>query len=337
MTAPVPTTAPALPELVDVAVIGGAAAGLNAALMLGRSLRSVVVLDAGTPRNAPAAGVHGLLGREGTPPLELLARGREEVRSYGGLILEDAVLAARPADPVDGDLRFALDLASGARLTARRIIVATGVRDELPELPGLAEHWGHGLVHCPYCHGYEVRDRAIGIVGVGPGSVHQALMFRQLSEDVVYLVRGTELPEDGRALLAARGVRILEEDVVEVLAADDADPVTGSRVAGVRLASGETLAREVLAVASRVHPRLDGLEGLGLGIEEMPGGFGEKVPTAMAGVTAVPGVWAAGNVAEPMAQVGASAAGGALAGAHVNGDLVMAEAQAAAVSAPSAA
>ena len=98
----------------------------------------------------------------------------------------------------------------------------------------------------------------------------------------------------------------------------------------MRLASGETLPREVLAVASRVHPRLDGLEGLGLGIEEMPGGFGEKVPTAMAGVTAVPGVWAAGNVTEPMAQVGASAAGGALAGAHVNGDLVMAEAQAAA-------
>lgn len=172
-----------------------------------------------------------------------------------------------------------------------------------------------------------MRDRAIGIVAVGPGSVHQALMFRQLSKDVIYLVRGTELPEEGRALLAARGVRIIEENMIEVLAVEEADPVTGSRVAGVRLASGETLAREVLAVASRVHPRLDGLEGLGLGIEEMPGEFGEKVPTAMAGVTEVPGVWAVGNVAEPMAQVGAPAA----AGAHVNGDLVMAEAQAAAV------
>lgn len=330
MTTTTDTPASAPTDPVDVVVVGGGAAGLNAALQLGRSLRSVVVIDSGSPRNAPAAGVHGLLGHEGVPPRELLARGREEVRSYGGTILEDAVLAARPADPVDGDLRFALELASGARLTARRIIVATGVRDELPELPGLAEHWGHGLVHCPYCHGYEVRDRAIGIVAVGPGSVHQALMFRQLSEDVIYLVRGTELPEAGRALLTARGVRIIEEDMVEVLAAEEADPVTGSHVAGVRLASGETLPREVLAVASRVHPRLDGLEGLGLGIEEMPGGFGEKVPTAMAGVTAVPGVWAAGNVTEPMAQVGASAAGGALAGAHVNGDLVMAEAQAAA-------
>src|SRR6059058_1465510 len=166
-------------ETVDAVVIGGGAAGLNGALMLARSRRSVVVIDSGTPRNAPAEGVHGMLGLDGTPPAELLRRGREEVRHYGGQVVTGEVIAAVPATPLDGDLRFAITLADGSQVRARRVLVATGLRDVLPDVPGLARHWGHGVVHCPYCHGWEVRDEPIGVLAVGAASIHHALLFRQ--------------------------------------------------------------------------------------------------------------------------------------------------------------
>jgi alkyl hydroperoxide reductase subunit AhpF len=174
-------------ETVDAVVIGGGAAGLNGALMLARSRRSVVVIDSGTPRNAPAEGVHGLLGLDGTPPAQLLRTGREEVRRYGGRVVSGEVASAVPAAPsAEGDLRFTVTLTDGSTLHARRLLVATGLRDVLPDIPGLAQHWGHGVVHCPYCHGWEVRDESIGILGVGPASVHHALLFRQLTDDLVY-------------------------------------------------------------------------------------------------------------------------------------------------------
>ncbi|MGP9538330.1 NAD(P)/FAD-dependent oxidoreductase [Brachybacterium sp. AOP43-C2-M15] len=321
------TTIDQLPDsLVDVAVIGGGAAGLNAALMLGRSRRSVVVLDTGAPRNAPADGIHGLLGNEGVAPTDYLARGREEVRSYGGLVVTAEVGAARPGAPAaDGDLRFEVDLADGRRLTARRVLVATGVRDELPEIPGLAQHWGHGVIHCPYCHGWEVRDRSIGIIARGPASAHQALLFRQLADDLVYFTAGSALDAESRDRFAARGIRIVDGELAEVLAAGSGG------VAGVRLADGEVVERSVLVVATTLHPRLQGLGDLALPLEDLPGGMGRRVPAGMGGTTSVPGVWAAGNIAEPMAQVGASAAGGAMAGAHLNAALALAEADAAVV------
>ena len=150
----------ALPDAtVDVAVIGGGAAGLNGALMLARSRRTVVVIDGGTPRNAPAAAMHGFIGLDGTPPLDLLDKARRQVRSYGGMIVLGDVVSARPAEPgADGDLRFTVALADARSITARRVLVATGLRDVLPDVPGLARHWGHSVVHCPYCHGWEVRD-----------------------------------------------------------------------------------------------------------------------------------------------------------------------------------
>ena len=172
----------------DVVVIGGGAAGLNGALMLARSRRSVLVVDAGAPRNAPASGVHGLLGREGTPPGELLATGRAEVRGYGGRVETGEVTGGA----ADGG-GFAVTLADGRRVRARRLLVTTGLTDELPDVPGLRERWGREVLHCPYCHGWEVRDQAIGVLASGPMSVHQALLFRQLSH--------------GRRLLPARARR----------------------------------------------------------------------------------------------------------------------------------
>jgi thioredoxin reductase len=159
----------------DVVVVGGGAAGLSGALMLARARRSVVVLDAGAPRNAPAEGVHGLLARDGLPPAELLEHGRAEVRGYGGRVVAGEV-AAVTRDPVGG---FEVALVDGRALHARRVLVATGLVDELPAVPGLRDRWGRDVVHCPYCHGWEVRDQAIGVLATGPMSVHQALLFRQ--------------------------------------------------------------------------------------------------------------------------------------------------------------
>jgi thioredoxin reductase len=316
-----PDTSNELPDgTVDAVVIGGGAAGLNGAMMLARSRRSVVVIDSGTPRNAPAEGVHGLLGLDGTPPAELLERGRAEVRHYGGTVLSGEVLKASAADPsADGDPRFTVTLADGGTLQARRILVATGLRDVLPDVPGLAEHWGRGVVHCPYCHGWEVRDEPIGIIATGPVSVHQALLFRQLTDDLVYFTRGTQLDDDTRARFAARGVRVVESPVTQVVADD------GGGIAGVRLADGQLVARRVLAVATTMLARTDGLEDLGLPMQDLPHGMGRHVVTGMAGTTDVPGVWVAGNATDPSAQVGASAAAGALAGAHLNADLVTAD------------
>ena len=139
----------------DVAVIGGSAAGLAAALQLGRQRRSVIVVDAGEPRNAPAAHMYGYLSRDGLPPSELTAIGREEVRSYGGEVV--AGRAGRVTRTDDG--RFRVELVGGHSVVGRRVLAAIGLVDELPNIDGVAEHWGGDVIHCPFCHGFEVRDR----------------------------------------------------------------------------------------------------------------------------------------------------------------------------------
>ncbi|MET7673410.1 NAD(P)/FAD-dependent oxidoreductase [Streptomyces seoulensis] len=308
-------------ETVDVVVIGGGAAGLNGALMLARSRRSVVVIDSGTPRNAPAKAMHGFLVLDGMAPDELLRRGREQVRGYGGLVVSGEVVAVELG--ADGDLRFGVTLADGRRLTARRVLVATGLRDVLPDVPGLARHWGGSVVHCPYCHGWEVRDEPIGVLATGPASVHHALLFRQLTEDLVYFTGTTDLDAATRARFAARGIRVVDTPVTEVV-----DDGTGA-LSGVRLADGQFVARRVLAVASRLEARTQGLAELGLPLEELPDGMGRRYASGAAGVTDVPGVWVAGNATDLTAQVGAAAAAGALAGAHINALLALADTDAA--------
>ncbi len=301
----------------DVVVVGGGAAGLSGALMLGRVRRSVAVIDAGAPRNAPAAGVHGLLGHEGVPPAELLARGRAEVRGYGGHVVAGEVASAAR----DGD-GFTVTLADGRATRARRLLVATGLVDELPDVTGIRERWGRDVLHCPYCHGWEVRDQAIGVLAGGPMSVHQALLFSGLSDDVAFFADGTSLPDEDAGKLAARGIRLVEGRVAALEVADD-------RLTGVRLADGEVVPRDALAVAPRMVARAGVLDAVGLRAEPHPSGVGDRVPSEMAGQTSVRGVWVAGNVTDMTAQVGAAAAQGALAGAHINADLVMEETDAA--------
>lgn len=298
----------------DVVVVGGGAAGLSGALMLARARRSVVVIDAGAPRNAPADGVHGLLAREGMPPAELLARGRAEVLGYGGQVASGEVAEVRR----DGD-GFLVTLADGRHTRARRLLVTTGLVDELPDVAGLRERWGRDVVHCPYCHGWEIRDRAIGVLANGPMSVHQALLFRQWSDDVTYFTHTAPPPDEEQAeQLAARGIRVVPGAVAALAIAED-------RLLGVRLSDGTLVRREAVAVAARMVVRADFLAPLGLRAVEHPSGMGVHVPADAGGRTEVPGVWVAGNVTDPAAQVGAAAAAGALAAAQINGDLVAEE------------
>lgn len=301
----------------DAVVIGGGAAGLSGALMLARSRRSVLVLDAGEPRNAPAGGVHGLLGREGMPPGELLARGREEVLRYGGQVEAGTVTSV--TGTVDD---FAVALTDGRLVRGRRLLVTTGLVDELPPVPGLRARWGRDVLHCPYCHGWEVRDQAIGILGGHPRAVHQALLFRQLSADVVLFANDAPLSAPERLELTARDIPVVAGAVVGVRIEDD-------RLAGVRLADGTTVPRQALAVGTRMAARAGFLAGIGLRPVEHPLGAGDHLPADAFGRTEVAGVWAAGNVSDPMAQVGAAAAAGASAGAQINADLVMAQTRAA--------
>ncbi|MTV25354.1 NAD(P)/FAD-dependent oxidoreductase [Nitriliruptoraceae bacterium ZYF776] len=304
---------PALPpRVVDVLVVGGGAAGLAAALTLGRARRRVLVVDAGEPRNAPAAAMHAFLTRDGTPPAELLAIARDEVARYGvDHLVARAVAARREED------RLRVDLDDGTHVLARRLVVTTGLVDELPDIEGLAERWGDDVVHCPYCHGWEVRDRRIGVLATSPRASHSAGLFRQLSDRVVYLNHtGDPLDPEVAATFAARDVEVVDGEVVRV-------EVTDGALSGVRLADGRHVPLEALAVGTRMVARSELLAGLGLDAVEHPSGAGTHVPADPFGRTSVPGVWVAGNVVDPSAQVINAAAQGNLAGAHVNADLVL--------------
>ncbi|KOV24957.1 thioredoxin reductase [Streptomyces sp. XY431] len=293
----------------DVVVVGGGAAGLSTALILARACRRVAVVDAGQPRNAPAAHMRGFLSRDGTAPAALLAAGRAELRDYGVDLLDGRVDRIVPV-PGAAEPAFEVQLAGGQALRARRAVVATGLRDGLPDLPGLAARWGRDVLHCPYCHGYEVRDRPLGVLGTAPGAVGQALLLRQWSADVVLLAHTLELSADDRARLGARGVRVVEGEVVRVAVVDD-------RLRGVELADGSAVPREALFLFPHLAPRDAPL--FGLDCDRDAQGW---VGTDRAGRTSVPGVWAVGNVADPRAQVITAAGAGAAAAFALNHDLV---------------
>ena len=300
----------------DVVVIGGGAAGLNGALMLARARRSVAVIDSGQPRNAPAAGVHGFITRDGIPPAELVRIGQDEVRGYGGTIVAGDVRTVRKVD--DG---FAVVLADGSEYGARRILVTSGLIDELPEIDGLAERFGRDVLHCPYCHGWEVRDQPIAVVATSAFAAHQALMFRQWSPNITLLFNDSYQPSDDEAeQFAARGIAVVEGRIGSVSVENDA-------VTGVRLADGTHVAATALTVMPRVGVRAGFLTDLGLSTTPHEMGIGDFLATDAMGLTSVPGVWAAGNVADPMTQVGAAAAAGARAATVINADLTTEETQ----------
>ncbi|WP_243787715.1 NAD(P)/FAD-dependent oxidoreductase [Saccharopolyspora gloriosae] len=298
----------------EVAVIGGGAAGTSAALSLARARRTVLVADAGHPRNAPAAHVHNYLGREGTPPGELVATGRTEATGYGAEFTPHAVTAARHLD--GGGFRLTLD--DDTTITATRLLAATGLVDELPDVPGLAPRWGRDVLHCPYCHGWEVRDQAIGVLATGPMAPHQALLWRQWSPRVTLLQHTTPAPTpEDRARLAARGITVEPGEVTGLVIDDD-------RLTGVTV-NGTTVACDALVAAPVFTARTGALTELGLTAEPVQRAgtvIGAQLPVDHTGATRVPGVWAAGNITDVTDNVIGSAAAGARAAAAINADLV---------------
>jgi thioredoxin reductase len=292
----------------DVVVVGGGAAGLSAAMVLARARRRVAVVDAGEPRNAPAEQVHGFLSRDGTPPAHLLAAGRGEAAGYGGEVIEGRVRGIEHG-PEHG---FVVRLAGGRTLMTRAVLVATGLRDELPEVPGLRERWGRDVLHCPYCHGYEVRDAPVGVLGgqVRELSVHQTLLVRQWSHDVVFFPNRLSLTPDERERLAARGIGIADGEVARLV-------VEGNQLSGVELADGRVVSRAALFVGPRFVPQDELLTSLGCELGE--DGW---VATDATGGTSVTGLWAAGNVVDPRAQVITAASAGSAAAVAINGHLL---------------
>jgi thioredoxin reductase len=192
----------------DVVVVGGGAAGLSAVLVLGRARRRVTVVDAGAPRNAPADHMQGFLSRDGMPPAEFLAAGRAEIDVYGVESVQDRVVGI--------DSGFVVHLARGRGLHTRRILLATAVRDELPAIANIRERWGRDLLHCPYCHGWEVRDQPIGVLGTSPDAVRHALLVRQWSDDVILFEHRFEPGPDDLVRLQARDVRVVSGRVTRL-------------------------------------------------------------------------------------------------------------------------
>jgi thioredoxin reductase len=290
----------------DVVVIGGGAAGLSAALVLARARRAVLVVDAGEPRNAPAAHMHGYLSRDGLPPGELLTLGRAEVGSYGGDVHEGTATELVP----DGRNGFWVLLSDGRRLSARRLLVTTGLRDELPDVPGLRDRWARDVLHCPYCHGHEVRDRRLGVIGGGPGAVRYAQIVRQWTHDLVYFTPPDTLTATERSELVARAIGVVEGTVAQLVIDDD-------RLHGVEMDDGCVVPRDALFVPPRFVPNDHLLRGLGCAVDDA--GW---VTVDGTGRTSVPGVWAAGNLVDPRAQVITAAGAGSAAAIALNADLV---------------
>ncbi|MBN8883453.1 MAG: NAD(P)/FAD-dependent oxidoreductase [Salana multivorans] len=295
----------------DAIVIGGGAAGLSAALLLGRARRRVLVVDAGSPRNRFADHMHGVLGNEGTPPADLLLRGRSEVADYGVELRDGAVETVR-----DEGTRLAVTLADGGVELARALVVATGLTDELPDLPGLAERWGTSVLHCPYCHGWEVRDERIGILATSPMALHQARLVRQWSDRVTLLAGALGPLDPGEeARLRSRGVEVVAEPVVEVLG-------DGPRVTGVRTADGRVVELDAIFTAGAPRPHDAFLADLRLARADLPFGLGSFLAVDPTGRTSHERVWAVGNVVNPMANVPMAIGAGAFTGGAVNGALV---------------
>lgn len=295
----------------DAIVLGGGPAGLSAALTLARARRSVLVTDGGQGRNVRSAGVRDFLTRDGCAPADLASAGRTEIARYGGQFVDQQVVSARR----DGST-FEVIVEDGSSIHARKLLLASGLVDELPDIKGLAQLWGTDVLYCPYCHGWEVRDQRIGVLGTIAESVHQALMFRQWSPRITLFLNDTiRLSDFQRDQLDAREIAVVTPAVTAVSSCN-------GRLDAVELADGTQVAVAALALLPRMVARTEFVDGLGLRIVPHPSGFGENVETDDTCHTSVAGVYAAGNAADISAHVVNSASAGLLAAMAINADLV---------------
>lgn len=295
--------------LYDAIVIGGNFAGLSAALILGRARRHVAVIDAGLPRNRFTAHAHGFLGMDGRTPHEIAALARRQVMAYPTVQLIDG--EAIKAGGTVGD--FYVNVASGTTLRARRLVLATGVKDGLAAIPGLRERWGRTVVHCPYCHGYELADRPLGVLAAHPLAPLQAAILPDWGP-TTYFTQGDYEPDEQQArLLAARGVRIERTPVVELLG-------EAPELDGVRLADGRVVEVRALYTAPRTQMASPLAQQLGCALDDGPTGPYLRIDDQKR--TSVPGVYAAGDAATPMANAILAAAAGNLAAVFLHKSLM---------------
>ena len=295
-------------EVFDVAVVGGGPAGLSAALSLARARRRVIVFDAGDPRNGVAEHMHGVLGHDGLRPTALLERGRGEVQRHGGIVVDGRVETVRV-----GPAGIDVDGPSGV-VRARRLIVATGLRDELPEIAGLREQWGRGVVVCPYCDGWERRDHTIGVIATGPQGIDQAHQLRQWSDAIVYFPNDVGEPgAEALRTLEGRGIRIERGRVRAVRS-------NGGGVEAVEL-DDRSVGVESIFTATTLHPRDRLLRDLGA--RTLDDADGSWVAVDADGRTSVDHVWAVGNVVDRRSNVSVSLGAGSLIAGAVNADLTV--------------
>lgn len=268
----------------DVLIIGGSYAGLSAAMQIARAGKQVCVIDAGKPRNRFASASHGFFAQDGVAPLEHIAGARSKLSFYPSLTLIDGI--AQYASPAENG--FAIRLEDGQTMSATKIILAFGLTDILPSIPGVIERWGQTVLHCPYCHGYEIKGKRLGVLNVIPLSFHQALIIPDWGPTTFFL-NGGAMPESSvLAKLAARGVTIESAPVVRL--EGDTPNLTG-----VRLADGRLIPLDALYLASETRMASPLAEQLGCALDE--GLFGPVIRTDAMKMTSVPGVYAAGDIA----------------------------------------
>ena len=293
-------------KTLDSLIVGGGAAGLQAALMLARATRTIALVDSSSPRNRFAEAMHAVAGLEGTPPLEFQATGKKQLLAYNVPIIDGSV-----TDVADNGSTLSVTLADGQCIETRTLVVATGITDELPDIPGLMENWGQTVLHCPYCHGYEVAGQRLGVLAFAEASVHQAKLIRQWSPNVTYFTSNTSLSEENRAEFTRRGIKIVDS------------PVTGFHNGEVELGGASTITIDALFTGGTPHPQDEFLRSFELERHDLPFGMGTGIIKVDAmGATSHPRIWAAGNVVAPTANVPIALGAGSTVGAAINGFLV---------------
>ena len=291
----------------DCIVVGGGAAGLSAALVLGRARKSTLVIDAGMQSNRPAAGIGGLLGHDQRPPDELYALGRRELEAYASVEVRDGIVVS--GERIDGGFR--LQLADGRHEHTRRVLLATGMEYRPPAVPGLDRLWGRSVFHCPFCHGWEVRDRPLAVLADGERGMHAALLLRGWSDDVVLLTDGpSSLGAADLERLKAGGVTVDPRPVAQLIAED-------GELAAIAFADGSRLERRGLLVPAPLHQRSDLAIQLGAITGAPTAVAHDPVETDPMRRTTSPGVFAAGDISAQFPQVAGAIAAGSLAAVMV--------------------
>jgi len=281
----------------DVTIIGGSFAGISAALQLGRARRKVTVLDTSLPRNRFASHAHGILGHDGKPPEAILAEAREQLKTYGTVEMRTA-----RAETISGEQdNFAITLAGGEVLETRRIILTHGITDIMPETPGFAECWGKSVLHCPYCHGFEVADRRLGVLYFSPISAHVTSMLVDWTGDLTVFADGLPIEPDFRAWMARKGVKLVEPKVTRIVQQD-------GQLSAIGLEDGSEVGLDALFAGPRQRPSADFHLQLGLAMDPTP--IGEVIRVNEMFETSTPGVFAAGDVGSMRQNVPNAMSGG---------------------------